>query len=522
MIAVGTRAGLLGFLGDRATLMKQPRASNAQIRSGFVMKRRDLFRAFGFWVAYASTRPAVNAESLGVAAAGSTFAVASDSRPWTYAFWLDGNVTKEGITADLEAMRAAGIGGLLFMDGSLEMPRGAYRFMSGPWQEQFRHMAAEAHRLGLSINVNNGAGWSGSGGPWVSTEDASQKVIHHELTLDGPVRWEAALPRPAGIRHGHYRDIALLAYRIGDRAPDLCIADFNSTKTFGGAKDSEQVVPWPRFVPTDVRWPTVAAHECLVESTMLDLTAQLDEDRVKWQVPPGRWLVLRLGHTVSNGVTRMSQPEATGLETDKLSRGATQRHFAAYVAKLALLGGNAIVAAHIDSWEAGSGNWTPGLRDEFKHRRGYDPQPYLPTLAGFVVGSRERSERFLWDFRETIAELLLQNYADEMRKLANAAGMRLSIEGYDAPCDDLRRSPEEILRRNHVPPDFECSPNLNGLVNYIHRRNNDGSDVYFIVNKSDMAVEGMLKLRSRARRPQLLATNWRERAPGILFLNPAV
>src|SRR5690606_11044067 len=79
-----------------------------------------------------------------------------------------------------------------------------------------------------------------------------------------------------------------------------------------------------------------------------------------------------------------------------------------------------------------------GFREEFQHRRGYDLLPYMPTLAGYVVGSLERSERFLWDLRETIAELMLENYAEGLRELARTRGLRLSIEGHDGICDDMR------------------------------------------------------------------------------------
>jgi len=75
------------------------------------------------------------------------------------------------------------------------------------------------------------------------------------------------------------------------------------------------------------------------------------------------------------------------------------------------LAGKTVVSTHVDSWEAGSGNWTTGFRDEFRRRRGYDLLPYLPTLNGLVVDSLEISERFLWDYRETICEMLLENYA---------------------------------------------------------------------------------------------------------------
>src|SRR3972149_2869911 len=86
------------------------------------------------------------------------------AKPWVYCFWLEGNVPREGITADLEAMRRAGIGGLLFMDGDMGNPKGPHRFMSESWRAMFQHMVSEAGRLELEVNLNNCPGWAGSGG----------------------------------------------------------------------------------------------------------------------------------------------------------------------------------------------------------------------------------------------------------------------------------------------------------------------------------------------------------------------
>jgi hypothetical protein len=151
---------------------------------------------------------------------------------------------------------------------------------------------------------------------------------------------------------------------------------------------------------------------------------------------------LLIGHTVAGGGTRMAQAEAAGLECDKLSKSAIEAQFSAMVEKLAAevgsLAGKTLVSTHVDSWESGSGNWTAGFRDEFRRRRGYDLLPYLPTLNGLVVDSLEASERFFRDWRETICEMLLDNYAGHLRELAHKKGLRLSIEAYDGTCDDLR------------------------------------------------------------------------------------
>ena len=95
------------------------------------------------------------------------------ARPWVYWFWLNGNITREGITADLEAMRRVGIGGVLIMEVDQGIPLGPVAFLSDAWRELFRHAVAEASRLGLEVNMNNDAGWNGSGGPWIRPDQAT-------------------------------------------------------------------------------------------------------------------------------------------------------------------------------------------------------------------------------------------------------------------------------------------------------------------------------------------------------------
>ena len=96
-----------------------------------------------------------------------------------------------------------------------------------------------------------------------------------------------------------------------------------------------------------------------------------------------------------------------------------------------------LVATHIDSWENGSQNWTARMRKEFQKRRGYDPLPYLPVMTGRVIDSLAVSERFLWDLRQTISDLVVENYAGHAEKLARRNGLRLSIEAYGGPCDEI-------------------------------------------------------------------------------------
>jgi hypothetical protein len=352
------------------------------------------------------------------------------ARPWVYWCWMNGNMTREGITADLEAMKRVGIGGVLLMELNDGTPVGPVAFAGSKWRELFKHTCAEAHRLGLEVNMNNDAGWEGSGGPWITPELAMQKVVWKETAAEGPKHLEAVLPAPQAVEN-YYRDIRVLAFptpagsaRIGNLA-------------FKSEQYHTDVLPAPAL------WPETPAEETVPRDRVVDLTANVDgAGRLTWDVPQGMWTILRIGHTLTGALNSPAPASGCGLECDKLSKEAAETHFAALMGKLIAdvgpLVGKSLVATHIDSWENGSQNWTPKFREEFQRRRGYDLLPYLPVIAGWIVENREVSERFLWDFRQTINELLLQNYAGQFREMAHRHGLRLTIEAYaDCPCDEL-------------------------------------------------------------------------------------
>ena len=106
------------------------------------------------------------------------FAAPPDSvRPWVYWMWMDGNLSRDGITADLEAMKRAGIGGVIICEVNVGVPRGPVEFMGPEWRRLFVHVVREAERLGLEITLNAGPGWTGSGGPWVKPELSMQHIV---------------------------------------------------------------------------------------------------------------------------------------------------------------------------------------------------------------------------------------------------------------------------------------------------------------------------------------------------------
>jgi hypothetical protein len=345
----------------------------------------------------------------------------ASARPWVYWFWINGNITKEGITADLEAMQRVGIGGVLIMEVDQGVPVGPVDFMGGPWRTLFHHAVSEARRLGLEINMNNDAGWNGSGGPWITPEESMQELVWTETPVKGPSKVDQTLEAPRQVA-GFYRDITVLAYP--DPGPGR-FPGFEAKALFQTrpASDGE-------------------ARQAIDPSRIVDLSRQMDPaGKLVWNVPAGDWIVVRLGHT-STGMQNAPAPlTGRGLECDKLApSGMTaqfERMMARLVANSAADVGSALAATHIDSWENGNQNWTSRMRDEFQKLRGYDMTPYLPAMTGRIVGSPAVTERFLWDLRKTVSDLVLENYSAKMRDLAHAHGLRYTVEAYGGPCDFL-------------------------------------------------------------------------------------
>jgi len=353
------------------------------------------------------------------------------ARPWVYWFPLDGNISSNGITADLEAMQRVGIGGVLYMETSQGTPPGPAKFGGPLWRNLFKHICAEAKRLGLQVNMNNDAGWCGSGGPWITPELSMQRVVSAETNVTGPQHFDAVLPRAKPVAN-FYQDIAVFAFPTP--ASNYVIPHFK-----GKAAETKEEIPMR------AHFPALPASAVIARDTIVNLTAKLGQDgRLAWDVPEGKWTLLRVGHTSTGKDNHPAPIDGRGLESDKLSKHATEVHFAGLMQKLiddsrSLVGEKkTFVSTHIDSWETGSQNWTPKFREEFTRLRGYDPLPFLPVMRGRVIDSLEVSERFLWDVRMTVNDLLMENYAGHFRELAHKNKMRLSIEAYDgSPTDDM-------------------------------------------------------------------------------------
>ncbi len=182
---------------------------------------------------------------------------------------------------------------------------------------------------------------------------------------------------------------------------------------------------------TDAQCPSAL---CVQPESIVILSDKMDADgTLRWTPPPGRWTIQRIGYTTT-GVCNGPGGTGSGLECDKFNPKAAEVQFNGWFgAALKRVGpelaGKTMWINHTDSWEAASQNWSPLFRAAFIERRGYDPLKWLPAMSGVPIKSPELSERFLYDVRRTIADLVCENFYAPFSKLGREQGAAFSAEG---------------------------------------------------------------------------------------------
>ena len=478
-----------------------------------------------------------------------------EAKPLTWWHWLNGTITREGITADLEAMKRAGLGGCYMFNCGVGMPEGGVKFMQPEWLAMMDHTLKEAQRLGLVFGIHNCDGFSQSGGPWIKPETSMKELTWTTRDVVGPAKFDSKLETPES-KENFYRDIAVVAYplptggmlkcatlsgslkpaelaKLTDGKPqtkaefplpaDRNVIDFtfaepqtvrsvichNSTlhkweedfaiqmevsadgKTFrkvgaftvnwdmiGGGKVTAACDeatgkvfrlsfknPWPfglgeielsdaalvHFAeskaahlrsrghgaerrhhdayPGPDRNRTLPPGLVVARDAVKNISAQMTPDgRLQWDVPPGRWRIVRLGYSSNGHYVSPATPEGRGLECDKLDPKIVRFHLDQYAGKLleraGSLAGKTFKAMEIDSWECGIQNWTAGFEKRFQEKLGYDLLAFAPALTdGWIVDSSDATERALWDWRRFLSDQFAENYYTVVTQFAHEKGI---------------------------------------------------------------------------------------------------
>ncbi len=243
-------------------------------------------------------------------------------------------------------------------------------------------------------------------------------------TLPGEVNLFAAMaggpmeePKPAGVE----------------------VAEFvlYTTSRVDQIEDKAGFSPWTEDYQLALDNFNKSDDDVIQKDQIINLTSKMKADgTLSWDAPEGRWKIVRLGYSLTGRQNHPASPEATGLEVDKLDPDAVRKYVNHYLdlygdATGGKLGPEGLGYMILDSYEAGHMTWTSKLPEEFEKRRGYSLTNYLPVLTGMLVGSREESEKFLWDFRKTIGEMIADNHYEVIGEELKKRGMKRYTESHE-------------------------------------------------------------------------------------------
>ncbi len=393
------------------------------------------------------------------------------ARTRAYWWWLEGNISKEGILHDLTEMKRVGIGGAMVFDAGSSTYEGwgvtrsepGPVFMSDEWRELFVYACRVADSLGIEVSLNMGSGWN-SGGPWVTPEHASKKVVWSETRVTGPATIQQQLPLPEGLLHTYYyfyrgeyywEPVTVLALKLTPYASGVEPLENFDLKAVHSIRipytDNELGYDWELFVKEEES----GEDDCHVKfDDIIDISDKVDaKGNILWDVPEGEWTILRFVSTGTGIRVSTHSPGGGGLAIDYLSSEAMEHHYnniaGILVEDLRREGIKSLKYLHDDSWELGATNWTGVFPEEFEKAHGYSIYKFLPVLTGKIIDNREVSNRFLYDFRRTVADLIWENHYVKFAELSHADGFAIHSEAggpHPAPIDGMKN-----LGRNIIP-----------------------------------------------------------------------
>lgn len=347
----------------------------------------------------------------------------AEAGPMTWWHWIDGNVSSEGISKDLEAMKAANIRAAILFNVGYKYPAGPAEFMEPVWQANVQHAVREAARLDMKLGAFNSPGYSQSGGPWISAEQSMKCLVFSRVDVPAGFSGPITLPRPE-IERNLYRDIAVIAYPARREAAllknwqvksgrEIIRRDEYSADTFSFSGDSDD------------------DSGILRSEQVLVLHDSLSADRLNWTPPSsGEWTVLRVGYTSTGVSVHPATPKSAGSECDKLNPEIVRYHLESYVGRLKAICDQAVPGVfkyvQSESWECETQDWTDGIEQDFMGSVGLDILPYFPLLlTGQIIGSVEESERVLWDWRNYLSGRIATAYYGEMHRFCRENGLML-------------------------------------------------------------------------------------------------
>jgi len=367
-------------------------------------------------------------------------------------WWLNGNVTKEAIDVDLQAMKEKGFCGAMIFDAGGQNQRGNKNVPAGPvfgseeWTALFTYALDKADSLGLEMGFNIQSGWN-LGGPCITAEYAAKRITFYDTLIHGGGECciNMALPKTS---IDYYKDIAVLAFPISEERISPEPIYFLEGKLCD--QEMGRSAPDCRYLLDNSKKQENAGGGrtpyIVDRNSILDISEKMDSNgTVLWNIPKGKWAIIRIGYTCTGAEVSTSSDTWQGLVLDYLSDTAARFYLKTVVDPILKAAGHHVGTTlkymETDSWECGGMNWTDDFPAKFAKFNGYELKRYLPVVGGYIVDDMESTSAFLADFRKCIGNCIAENHYGILASYAHEHGMGVQPESggpHAGPIDGLK------------------------------------------------------------------------------------
>jgi hypothetical protein len=352
--------------------------------------------------------------------------VTQEMKPWSRWWWMGSSVNPSDLRAAMEAYSKAGLGGLEITPiyGVHGYENKFIKFLSPEWVDNFKYTLAEGKRLDMGIDLAMASGWP-FGGLWVTPEDACKYMSVQKYALNGG---EQLQEKVSMTQKSLLRTISRKSLKIEDvKYPVSANADSLQNWAL------EQV----RY-PIPMPLQTIMAYSDKEET--INLTTKVDADgKLNWTAPTGSWKLYAVFQGWHGKMVERAGPGGEGDVIDHFSTKAIDNYLGHFTNAFKNRDISGLRAYFNDSYEVddarGEADFTATLFDEFQKRRGYDLRNYLPALMG--EDTNDNNLRVLGDYRETISDLILENYTQRWHNWAAKGGKKIRNQAHGAPANIL-------------------------------------------------------------------------------------
>jgi hypothetical protein len=350
--------------------------------------------------------------------------ITQQTKPWTRWWWEGSAVDKPGLTAAMQLYQKAGLGGLEITPiyGVKGAENKFINFLSPQWVEMLQHTLNEGRRLGLGIDMATGTGWP-FGGPWVQDKDAAKYAAYKMYTLNGG----EVLPDTIVYRQESF-------VRTANGKPlqvNQVLNPITANKNL-----QEMAIDQVRF---DVMLPLQLLMAYDEQGKAADITNNVVNGKLNWNAPAGKWKLIALFEGLHGKMVERAAPGGEGRAIDHFNETALKNYLSKFDTAFKGKDIAQLRSFFNDSYEVddarGQSNWTPDFFEQFIKHRGYDLKNELPSL--FATDTSDRHVRVLYDYRETISDLLLEKFTQPWHAWAKEKGKLIRNQSHGSPANIL-------------------------------------------------------------------------------------